>query len=42
MIDASGRDIRLEIDGGVTPENIQDIAVAGCRYLCGGFGHLRC
>ena len=26
LIDASGRDIRLEIDGGVTPKNIAEIA----------------
>ena len=36
MIDASGRDIRLEIDGGVTPENIQDIAVAGADTFVAG------
>ena len=29
MIDASGHDIRLEIDGGVTPKNIADLATAG-------------
>jgi ribulose-phosphate 3-epimerase len=28
-IDASGRNIRLEIDGGVTPQNIGEIAAAG-------------
>ncbi|QAX81491.1 ribulose-phosphate 3-epimerase [Candidatus Pseudomonas adelgestsugas] len=29
LIDASGRDIRLEIDGGVNINNIREIAVAG-------------
>ena len=29
LIDASGRDIRLEVDGGITVENIQAIARAG-------------
>ena len=29
MIDASGRDIRLEIDGGVTVDNIGSLAAAG-------------
>ena len=29
MIDASGADIRLQIDGGVTLDNIKDISVAG-------------
>jgi len=29
MIDASGCDIRLQIDGGVTVDNIRDISVAG-------------
>jgi ribulose-phosphate 3-epimerase len=29
MIDASGRDIRLEIDGGVKVNNIREIAAAG-------------
>ena len=29
LIDASGRDIRLEIDGGVGPDNIAAIAAAG-------------
>ena len=28
LIDASGRDIRLEVDGGVTPANIREIAEA--------------
>jgi len=29
IIDASGRDIRLEVDGGVGPANIREIAEAG-------------
>ena len=29
LIDASGRNIRLEVDGGVGPDNIADVAAAG-------------
>jgi ribulose-phosphate 3-epimerase len=36
MIDASGHDIRLEIDGGVTPANIADIAAAGADTFVAG------
>ena len=36
MIDASGCDIRLEIDGGVTPENIAEIAAAGADTFVAG------
>lgn len=36
MIDVSGRDIRLEIDGGVTPKNIQSIAEAGADTFVAG------
>jgi ribulose-phosphate 3-epimerase len=36
MIDASGRDIRLEIDGGVTPANIAEIAAAGADTFVAG------
>ncbi len=35
-IDASGRDIRLEIDGGVKPDNIADIARAGADTFVAG------
>jgi len=35
-IDASGRDIRLEIDGGVKPDNIGDIAAAGADTFVAG------
>ena len=35
-IDASGRDIRLEIDGGVGPKNIGDIAAAGADTFVAG------
>ena len=35
-IDASGRAIRLEIDGGVKPENIADIAAAGADTFVAG------
>ncbi len=36
MIDASGRDIRLEIDGGVSPANIREIAEAGVDTFVSG------
>lgn len=35
-IDASGKPIRLEIDGGVKPENIADIAAAGADTFVAG------
>ena len=36
LIDASGLDIRLEIDGGVAATNIRDIAVAGADTFVAG------
>ena len=36
LIDASGRDIRLEIDGGVKVENIAEIAAAGADMFVAG------
>jgi ribulose-phosphate 3-epimerase len=36
MIDASGRDIRLEIDGGVKVDNIREIAQAGVDTFVAG------
>jgi ribulose-phosphate 3-epimerase len=36
LIDASGFDIRLEIDGGVTPDNIGEIARAGADTFVAG------
>ncbi|MFA7555293.1 MAG: ribulose-phosphate 3-epimerase [Spongiibacteraceae bacterium] len=36
LIDASGYDIRLEIDGGVTADNIRDIATAGADTFVAG------
>ena len=36
MIDASGFAIRLEIDGGVTPKNIAEIAAAGADTFVSG------
>ncbi|MGS2722864.1 ribulose-phosphate 3-epimerase [Porticoccus sp. GXU_MW_L64] len=36
LIDASGYDIRLEIDGGVTADNIRDIAAAGADTFVAG------
>jgi ribulose-phosphate 3-epimerase len=35
-IDATGRDIRLEIDGGVKTENIREIAAAGADTFVAG------
>jgi len=42
MIDSSGRNVRLEIDGGVKPDNIGAIAAAGADTFVAGsaiFGH---
>ncbi|MBS1170671.1 MAG: ribulose-phosphate 3-epimerase [Burkholderiaceae bacterium] len=36
MIDASGRDIMLEVDGGVNPANIAEIALAGADTFVAG------
>lgn len=36
IIDASGHDIRLEIDGGVTTDNIGEIAAAGADTFVAG------
>ena len=36
MIDASGRDFRLEIDGGVKTDNIGEIAAAGADTFVAG------
>ena len=36
IIDASGRDIYLEVDGGVTPANIREIAEAGADMFVAG------
>jgi len=36
LIDASGEDIRLEVDGGVTADNIADIAAAGADTFVAG------
>jgi ribulose-phosphate 3-epimerase len=36
LIDASGRDIRLEVDGGVNVSNIRDIAAAGADTFVAG------
>jgi len=42
MIDRSGRPVRLEVDGGVKPDNIGEIAAAGADTFVAGsaiFGH---
>jgi ribulose-phosphate 3-epimerase len=36
MIDASGRDVRLEVDGGVTPETAPAVRAAGADVLVAG------
>ena len=36
LIDASGFDIRLEVDGGINPDNIADIAAAGADTFVAG------
>lgn len=36
LIDDSGFDIRLEVDGGVTPDNIREIAAAGADTFVSG------
>jgi len=36
MIDASGRDIHLEIDGGITPDTVARATEAGARALVAG------
>lgn len=41
MIDESGRDIRLEIDGGVTLANIKEIAEAGADMFVAGSAILK-
>ncbi|HIE40521.1 MAG TPA: ribulose-phosphate 3-epimerase, partial [Thiomicrorhabdus sp.] len=38
LIDVSGCDIRLEIDGGVKAENIAEVAAAGCDTFVSGSG----
>ena len=36
IIDASGKDIDLEIDGGVTAENVEEIKAAGANVIVAG------
>jgi ribulose-phosphate 3-epimerase len=36
IIDASGRDIRLEVDGGIKPDNIARVAAAGADTFVAG------
>ena len=36
MIDASGKEIDLEIDGGVTDENVEEIKAAGANVIVAG------
>jgi hypothetical protein len=39
LIDASGKDIRLEIDGGVKIDNIREVASAGADTFVAHFFH---
>ena len=41
MIDESGYDIRLQIDGGVTVANIKEIAAAGADMFVAGSAILK-
>ena len=41
LIDRSGREIRLEVDGGVKVDNIQAVAAAGADTFVAGIGDLR-
>lgn len=41
MIDSSGRQIMLEVDGGVKVDNIAEIAGGRCRYVRGRFRHFQ-
>ena len=36
LIDASGRDIRLEVDGGIKIDNIAEVAAAGADTFVAG------
>jgi ribulose-phosphate 3-epimerase len=36
MIDATGRHIELEVDGGIAPETARDVAEAGATVLVAG------
>jgi ribulose-phosphate 3-epimerase len=36
LIDASGRDIRLEVDGGIKVDNIREVANAGADTFVAG------
>lgn len=36
LIDASGRDIRLEVDGGIKPDNIAEVAAVGADTFVAG------
>ena len=36
LIDRSGRDIRLEVDGGITTDNVADVAAAGADTFVAG------
>ena len=41
MIDASGRDIDLEVDGGITTDTAADAATAGADLLVAGTASFR-
>ena len=42
LIDAAGRDIRLEVDGGIKTQNIQRVAAAGADTFVAGSAIFGC
>jgi len=42
LIDAAGRDIRLEVDGGIKIENIRSVAAAGADTFVAGSAIFGC
>jgi ribulose-phosphate 3-epimerase len=42
LIEASGRDIRLEVDGGIKVQNIQRVAAAGADTFVSGSAIFGC
>jgi ribulose-phosphate 3-epimerase len=36
LIDKAGRDVYIEVDGGISDKNINDIVMAGCNIVVAG------